>query len=70
MFSTAGEDLWHTYNLVREGDLVTSTTFRKVQVGMNAESERVKIKLQVKVEVLDYDAEGEAGSQAHLTGSS
>ncbi len=27
------EDMWHTYNLVREGDHLTATTFRKVQVG-------------------------------------
>ena len=24
----AGEDLWHAYNLIREGDYVTATTFR------------------------------------------
>lgn len=55
----AGEDLWHVYNLIRQGDLVTATTFRKVEVGMNAERERVKIKLQVKVEAVDFDPEGE-----------
>ncbi len=27
----AAEDLWHVYNLVREGDHVTATTFRKVR---------------------------------------
>lgn len=26
----AGEDLWHAYNLIREGDHVEATTFRKV----------------------------------------
>lgn len=26
----SGEDLWHAYNLVREGDRVEATTFRKV----------------------------------------
>lgn len=29
----AAEDMWHAYNLIREGDHVTATTFRKVQVG-------------------------------------
>ncbi len=28
----AAEDVWHVYNLTREGDHVTATTFRKVQV--------------------------------------
>lgn len=27
----SGEDLWHAYNLVREGDRVEATTFRKVR---------------------------------------
>ena len=26
----AAEDMWHAYNLIREGDHVTATTFRKV----------------------------------------
>ena len=56
----AGEDLWHAFNLIREGDLVTATTFRKVTVGsQNAETERVKIKLTIKVEAVDFDPEGE-----------
>lgn len=24
------EDMWHAYNLIREGDRVTATTFRKI----------------------------------------
>lgn len=54
------EDMWHVYNLVREGDLITATTFRKVakDSGTGAESERVKIKLTVKVEGIEFDPEG------------
>lgn len=43
--------MWQLYNLVREGDDVTATTFRKVarDVGLGAESEKVKLTLTVKV---------------------
>lgn len=46
----AGEDVWHAYHLVREGDSVTATTFRKVirETGGadgSKESEKVKIKV-------------------------
>ena len=58
----AGEDMWHAYNLIRNGDDVTATTFRKVQKdsgGTSAgASERIKIKLTIKVEEVDFDAEG------------
>eukprot|EP00887_Chlorella_sp_A99_P003861 scaffold11.g3861.t1 len=56
-----GEDLWHAYNLIREGDLITATTFRKVarESGTGADSERVKLKLTVAVEGVEYDAEGQ-----------
>lgn len=60
MVPEEGEDLWHVYNLVREGDCVTATTFRKVSrdAGVSSESERVKLKLTVQVENIEYDAEG------------
>ena len=55
----AGEDLWHIFNLTRQGDQVTATTFRKVQAGMAGnETDRVKLKLTVKVEAVDFDPEG------------
>lgn len=57
-----GEDMWHAFNLIREGDAVTATTFRKIQKdsgGTSAvASERIKIKLTIKVEEVDFDAEG------------
>ncbi|KAF5841125.1 Dom34 protein [Dunaliella salina] len=54
------EDMWHAYNLVRPGDRVTATTFRKVgrDTGTGTESERIKLKLSVEVESTDFDAEG------------
>jgi protein pelota len=54
------EDLWHTYNLIREGDHITATTFRKVSRdgGTGADSERVKLKLTITIEGIDYDAAG------------
>ena len=58
--SCAGEDLWHVYNLVRTGDLVTATTFRKIQreSGAGQESEKIKLKLSIRVETIDFDPEG------------
>jgi protein pelota len=60
----AGEDLWHAYNLIREGDRVEATTFRKVlrDTGAGGESERIKLKLMIAVEGVEYDAEGEPSS--------
>ncbi|KAG2487184.1 hypothetical protein HYH03_014162 [Edaphochlamys debaryana] len=54
------EDMWHVYNLAREGDHVTATTFRKVLLdkGTGAESERLKLKLTLQVEGIEFDAEG------------
>lgn len=53
--------MWHVYNLIREGDRVTATTFRKIarDSGAGSESERVRIKLTVQVEGVDFDPEGE-----------
>lgn len=61
MVPEEGEDLWHAYNLIREGDQITATTFRKVQrdSGTGTESEKVKLKLTVSVESVEYDAEGQ-----------
>ena len=55
-----GEDLWHAYNLIREGDQVTATTYRKVSRdnGVGSNSERVKLTLTIEVEGIEYDGEG------------
>lgn len=53
------EDMWHLYNLVAEGDRVTSTTFRKVQkdTAGGVESQKMKLRLCVEVEHIDYDVD-------------
>ena len=53
--------MWHIYNLVRAGDLVTAKTFRKVtsiSAAGTGQSERVVIKLTVQVEATDFDPIG------------
>lgn len=53
--------MWHIYNLVRIGDLVTAKTFRKVtsiSAAGTGQSERVVIKLTVQVEATDFDPIG------------
>ena len=57
----AVEDMWHVYNLVRVGDMVTAKTFRKVTTITAAgggSSERVVIKLTVQVEATEFDPVG------------
>ena len=56
-----GEDLWHAFNLIRVGDRVTATTFRKVtrESGTGSESERVKLRVTIRVENIEYDADGQ-----------
>jgi len=55
------EDLWHSYNLIREGDILTATTFRKVtrETGNSVETERIKVKLSLEIESVDFDPEGD-----------
>jgi hypothetical protein len=52
--------MWHAYNLVRVGDRVTATTFRKVakDSGTGTDSEKVKLTLTVQVEGVEFDPEG------------
>jgi protein pelota len=68
------EDMWHAYNLVREGDRVSATTMRKVVKeggggggadvgglgggGSSGSAVRVRVKLEVKVEGIEFDPEG------------
>ena len=58
----SAEDMWHAYNLVRPGDAVTASTFRKVAappgaggVGGPGASDRVKITLTLAVASTEYD---------------
>ena len=57
----AAEDMWHVYNLVREGDYVTANTFRKVSrdSGKGSETETVRLELTLKIENVQFDPDGE-----------
>ncbi|CAD6188062.1 unnamed protein product [Caenorhabditis auriculariae] len=62
------EDMWHVYNLIREGDVVKSQTIRKVvsetSTGTTS-SQRMHTTLTIQVESIDFDP----GAQAlHLKG--
>jgi len=61
MVPEEGEDMWHLYNLVAEGDRVTAVTFRNVQRetggGTGVESNRMKLTLKINVEKIEYDAD-------------
>jgi hypothetical protein len=52
------------YNLVREGDRVTATTFRKVSrdAAAGSESERIKLRLTIQIEGIEFDPDGEVGA--------
>ena len=51
------DDLWVIYNLVTVGDVVASSTHRKVAVGQGNEIARVRLNLDIKVEELLFDPE-------------
>lgn len=71
----ASEDMWHVFNLVREGDRVAATTMRKVVRegagggdaglagggggGAGGSAARVRVKLEIAVEGIEFDPEGE-----------
>ncbi|KAJ3681205.1 hypothetical protein LUZ60_015694 [Juncus effusus] len=55
------DDLWHSFNLIAEGDSVQATTVRKVlrdTASGSRDSERMKLNLEIKVEAVEYDNEG------------
>lgn len=54
------EDMWHTYNLVTEGDTLKSTTIRKVTVESatgSTSSNRIRTTLTIRVEDIDFDTQ-------------
>ncbi|KAF5269691.1 hypothetical protein FQA39_LY08614 [Lamprigera yunnana] len=54
------EDMWHAYNLIAEGDMVRSTTIRKVQSESatgSSTSNRVRTTLTIRVESIDFDTQ-------------
>eukprot|EP00759_Apiculatamorpha_spiralis_P025993 PhF_6_TR29200/c0_g1_i1/m.42721/K06965/PELO, DOM34, pelA; protein pelota len=55
------EDLWHLFNVLREGDTVKSKTIRKVQKETSSgtgASERKVLNLVLKITKIEYDAVG------------
>ena len=62
------EDMWMTYNLIREGDLLKASAIRRVtkenETG-NASSERKRMTLVITVTGLDFDMQA---SQLHVSG--
>eukprot|EP01024_Parvocaulis_polyphysoides_P072707 TRINITY_DN925_c0_g4_i1.p1 TRINITY_DN925_c0_g4~~TRINITY_DN925_c0_g4_i1.p1 ORF type:complete len:382 (+),score=57.13 TRINITY_DN925_c0_g4_i1:127-1272(+) len=60
LIAEENEDMWHAYNLIRTGDHITATTFRKIQkdTGTGSSSEKVKLKLTLQIEDVDFDPEG------------
>lgn len=55
------EDMWQLYNLIRPGDRVTATTYRKVtrDRGTSTETEKIRLTLTLGVEDIEYDGEGQ-----------
>jgi len=52
------EDMWHMYNLMAKGGLVSRITMRKVMHEMalrGRKVERVQLKMEVEVETVEYD---------------
>lgn len=53
-----GEDMWHTYNILMEGDRLRASTIRKVQqasVTGSSTSSRVRTTITIQVEAITFD---------------
>ncbi|XP_068230019.1 protein pelota-like [Palaemon carinicauda] len=53
-----GEDMWHTYNILMEGDRIRATTIRKVQQESatgSSTSSRVRTTITIQIEAIDFD---------------
>ncbi|RMZ83406.1 hypothetical protein DV737_g1689, partial [Chaetothyriales sp. CBS 132003] len=61
------EDMWHAYNLIRPGDLLTASAIRRVvnETATSSTSQRVHTKLTIRVKSLDFDAQA---GQLHVSG--
>lgn len=52
------EDMWHTYNILMEGDRLRASTIRKVQqasVTGSSTSSRVRTTITIQVEAITFD---------------
>ncbi|EAU29789.1 conserved hypothetical protein [Aspergillus terreus NIH2624] len=62
------EDMWHAYNLIRPGDLLTAKAVRRVtstQETGSTSTSRVQLMLRIRVKNLDFDPQS---SQLHVGG--
>lgn len=62
------EDMWFTYNLIREGDLLRASALRRVTTESatgSTSSTRVHINLLISVTALDFDTQA---AQLHVSG--
>ncbi|KAL4890778.1 eRF1 domain 1-domain-containing protein [Aspergillus ambiguus] len=62
------EDMWHAYNLIRPGDLLTAKAVRRVTSTQDTGStttSRVQLMLRIRVKNLDFDPQS---SQLHVGG--
>ena len=58
MVPDEGEDMWHCYNLITEGDHLKAGTIRKVQQESatgSSSSQRVRTTITIRVETTDFD---------------
>lgn len=63
------EDLWHSYNLLQQGDLVRCTTVRKIMKESNTgstSSNKMRMMLTIKVKKVDFDPDS---MQLRLSGT-
>lgn len=68
LIAEEAEDMWHLFNLIRVGDIVKSTTIRKVVTETSTgttSSQRMHTVLTVSVEAIDFDPGAHA---LHLKG--
>ena len=69
LYPEQAEDMWHLYNLIQVGDVLRSTTMRRVvseSATGSTSSQKVRTNLTIKVVKLDFDA---GASQLHVNGT-
>lgn len=61
------EDMWHAYNLIRQGDLLRASAVRRVttETATSTASQRIHLTLTLRVDSLDFDPQA---GQLHVAG--
>jgi protein pelota len=61
LFTEIPEDMWHVYNLIGVGDIIKSSTYRKVQKATgdtgSSVQEKVRITVSLQVDAIDFDVQ-------------